>query len=408
MISVLLPSDATEYEAHLKRILSTGTLHPFDPLIIDFIDAVSKAVLLDPLTRRMPEILAVAHWMRKAHILELHKDFELQRGNRVWLSRGMVLHFAPSNVDSIFLYSWFISMLLGNGNIVRLSDRRGQQVNLLLSTINRICAQERFHAILHRSLVLSYDHDDALTQELSEKCQVRVLWGGDQSIRRLRAIPMNPLASEIAFANRFSLAMLNAAAVAEARTGVIDSLAASFCNDAYWFDQMACSSPRSVVWVGTPETYKRAASVFWRAVSREIQQRGIEYPEVVGLNKLVAAYVSAAIGISDLVLPNITSAVSRVHLAKNAAGGFREVDCGGGLFFEIEIPALDELKSFLTQREQTLSYFGFEEAQLKAFALTLPPRAVDRVVPVGTALNFSTVWDGSNLLQVFSREVDLR
>src|SRR6202007_2334188 len=102
------------HEEHLRRVISSGTLLPFDPLLISFVDAVSKAVLLDPVLRRLPEMAAVAHWMRKAHALELRRNFETLRGERLWLSRGVCLHFAPSNVDSIFLYSWFIALLLGN------------------------------------------------------------------------------------------------------------------------------------------------------------------------------------------------------------------------------------------------------------------------------------------------------
>ena len=39
------------------------------------------------------------------------------------------------------------------------------------------------------------------------------------------------------------------------------------------------------------------------------------------------------------------------------------------------------------------------------FARTLPTRAIDRIVPIGTALDFSAVWDGYDLFQILSREV---
>jgi hypothetical protein len=68
---------------------------------------------------------------------------------------------------------------------------------------------------------------------------------------------------------------------------------------------------------------------------------------------------------------------------------------------------LSELGPLLTERDQTLSYFGFDRARLEDFARTMPTRAVDRIVPIGTALDFSTVWDGSSLFRVFSREVEV-
>jgi hypothetical protein len=84
------------------------------------------------------------------------------------------------------------------------------------------------------------------------------------------------------------------------------------------------------------------------------------------------------------------------------------LNCGGGLFFETEIEELKQLKQILSAKDQTISYFGFNHACLADLAVTLPSRAVDRIVPIGKALEFSTTWDGTNLLRVFSREIDLR
>jgi hypothetical protein len=82
--------------------------------------------------------------------------------------------------------------------------------------------------------------------------------------------------------------------------------------------------------------------------------------------------------------------------------------CGGGLFLEVGIGALPQALPFLTEKDQTLVHFGFSLAELRQFALQLPPRALDRIVPVGRALEFSPVWDGINLLQAFTRIVDIQ
>lgn len=407
MITVLVPRVADTADSRLQRLSASGVLPPFSPLVIDFLDALSKAVLLDPSMRRFPEMAAVAHWMRKAHVLELKADFERMRADRLWAARGVALHFAPANVDSIFVYSWFLSMLMGNANIVRLSERRGEQVSLLLGVLNRLLDDGRFAAIADRSLVISYAHDDAVTRQLSSACQLRIVWGGDESVRRLRAVPLNPLASEIVFPNRFSLAAVNATQVAGADAAAVTALASRFVNDSYWFDQMACSSPRLVVWVGPDADRVEARARFWPQVAQEVARRKIEYPDVIGLNKLVSAYVAAATGVSDAVGREITGAVSTVHLAPGADGSFRQIECGGGLFFETEAGELDDVAPLLTERDQTLAYFGFTREQLTHLAHHLPTRAVDRIVPIGTALNFSTVWDGCDLLQSFGREIEL-
>lgn len=389
-------------------MIATGTLVPFSCQVIEFLDAFSKAVLLNNTTRKLPEVAAVAHWMRKAHTTKLQAEFERMRGDRLRVARGIALHFAPANVDSIFLYSWFLSMLVGNSNIVRISQNRNESLELLLAAVNELLQQDRFTAIGDRSLILCYEHDDSVTRKFSEACHLRVLWGGDESVRRLRSIPMNPLASEIVFPNRFSLAAVNSSKVVGMDGNHLAGLAARFCNDAYSFDQMACSSPRLMVWVGSQEACSLAQKLFWAAINREIAKRGLEYPEVVGLNKLVASYVAAGSGFVDKVHADITAPVSRIHLAEQAPPSFRQIECGGGLFFEKEIPELHELTVLLNEKDQTLTYFGFERAELDKFARSVPTRALDRIVPIGSALNFSAAWDGNNLLQCFSREIDLQ
>lgn len=408
MVSVLLPSNYLNFEQHLAGVLSSGSLQSFDLHVVDFLDAFSKSVLLDSATRRFPEMAAVAHWMRKSHILKLRADFEQMRGERIWLARGVALHFAPSNVDSIFLYSWFLSMLAGNANIVRLSFRRNEQGDLFLARLNLLLEQERFVAIRDRTLLLSYEHNDALTRKLSESCHLRVLWGGDESVRRLRSIPMNPLASEVVFPNRFSLGVLNALEVIRLDQEELQNLAARFSNDAYWFDQMACSSPRLVAWVGSPANCISAQRRFWPQLERELANRGVEYAEVIGVNKLVSSYGAAAGGFVDRIHSGVIGPAGRMHLAESASADFRRIECGGGLFFEKEISDLHQLASFLTEKDQTLSYFGFSRGDLENLSSLLPTRAIDRIVPVGSALNFSAVWDGQNLLQLFCREVDLQ
>jgi hypothetical protein len=330
------------------------------------------------------------------------------RKDRIWVPRGIALHFAPANVDSIFLYSWFLSMLAGNANIVRLSQTRNEQVSLLLAKLDLLLQQEKFRAIRDRSLILSYPYDDGLTQRLSEVCHLRVLWGGDKSVRRLRAVPMNPLGGEIVFPNRFSLALLNGQELRQLDTEQVGKLAARFCNDAYWFDQMACSSPRLVVWVGSRADCEAAENLFWMEVEKQLAERDLQYPEVVGINKLVSAYVAAGTGFADKVHSDISGPISRVHLADQASAEFRQIECGGGLFFEKEIRELHDLVSLLNEKDQTLSYFGFQRTELNQLASSLPMRAIDRIVPIGAALDFGAVWDGNNLLQSFSREIDVK
>jgi hypothetical protein len=78
---------------------------------------------------------------------------------------------------------------------------------------------------------------------------------------------------------------------------------------------------------------------------------------------------------------------------------------GGGLLFQVGVERLDALAPILTARDQTLSHFGFERAELVAFVHRLGASAFDRLVPVGSALQFDRVWDGFDLIAQFTRNV---
>jgi hypothetical protein len=55
--------------------------------------------------------------------------------------------------------------------------------------------------------------------------------------------------------------------------------------------------------------------------------------------------------------------------------------------------------------DQTLVYYGYDSNEVRDLAESLAGRGIDRFVPVGNALTFSTDWDGYDLLQEFSKRV---
>lgn len=405
-MEVLIPYSSNGWKAHLEQMENLSPLQPFAAESINFIEAFSKAVLTDAHMRSFPEIIALGHWMRRAHILEIKDQFNAERGDRVFLPRGVALHFAPSNVDSIFLYSWFLSLLIGNLNIVRLSMRRNDQLTQLIATVNSVLARPEFDAVRERGLVLRFEHDDAITEALSAKCQIRVLWGGDQAISRLRQIPLPPLATEVVFADRFSFSVVKAAAVLQQDEMGFRRLIRNFFADSFWFDQTACSSPRMVVWIGAALDIAEAKQRFWPALQAYVAEHGVQYPAAVGVTRLTTMYAYIAEGEVDAILSSPAEIPARAQLNRDARR-FRDMHCGGGMFLELECEQLQDFLPLIQPKDQTMSVFGFERPELQKFAREIPNRAIDRIVELGKSLNFSWVWDGVDLLRAFSRQVEI-
>ena len=233
---------------------------------------------------------------------------------------------------------------------------------------------------------------------------VRVVWGGDATIRAIRSIPLRPTATEICFADRFSLAAFSSIAVKTADTNAFRDLIRGFYNDAFWFAQQACSSPRMIVWVGTEPDTAEAKQRFWSALSKEVVRRHAENTPTTAMARLVASYEYAAHGLAKLSADDLWNHFpSRMEGTTSRWDDMREFHCGNGFFIQVQVPFLTGLASQLTDKYQTLVVYGFSEQDKRDLINSLGPRSLDRIVSVGKALAFDPVWDGQNLIRSLTR-----
>jgi len=367
-----------------------------------FVEAFSTHLFRMPAARRYPELTALAFWMRKSNLARVRTEMRARAADSLLVPRGTVLHIAPSNVDTMFVYSWLISLLTGNRNIVRLSSRPSAQADELVGAVATLLADPAHADIARRTLLVRYAPDDLVTERLSAVCDVRVVWGGDSVVRQIRRLALPPTAIEVAFPNKYSLALVHARRWQEADEERKAAWVEAFYNDAYWFDQMACSSPRQVLWIGTPDQAGDAAADFWPRLERVLASHQARFADVDYVNKRVAQD-GMAIETAVRIPASRSNDLARVWLDVPALHDERH--CGAGLFFESALPDLEALRPLLARRVQTISYAGLTKDELSAFVAAGPITGIDRIVPFGRALEFSTVWDGFDLLRVFTREV---
>ena len=82
--------------------------------------------------------------------------------------------------------------------------------------------------------------------------------------------------------------------------------------------------------------------------------------------------------------------------------------CGAGLFTHVPVATVEEVAAAAGPADQTLTHFGFSDAELDRLAEAAGRCGVDRIVPVGEALAFEPNWDGYDLLGDFLRRVVVR
>lgn len=388
--------------ADFNALLDANNKAAFNAEVVDFSAALSTKLLRDVRTQALPEVVAMAYWLRKANVRRIKDEFNITSGQLLRLPRGVAFHIAPSNVDTIFIYSLFLSMFSGNRNIVRLSSTPNVQVESICSVLDETLSD--FPSLCDQLRIVRYEHSDEITAALSALCDVRVIWGGDETISRIRAFPLPPRSKELTFADRFSLAVVDAVAYDSASEKEQQAVVKNFYNDCYWFGQMACSSPRLVCWLSC-EQAPQASARFWQRLESYTQEQQPDVAHATMMDKYLTQCLYA-IDSEEVSIPKTsTNFVSRV--AFKGSLPTREIHCGGGLFLETQLQQLDQLATFIINKDQTIASFGVSAQDYQEFLSSSLPSGIDRVVPFGEALAFSPVWDGYDLLQELSRGVSI-
>lgn len=373
---------------------------PCDPSLITMLAALSTSLLDDATARQLPQFVALAYWLRPAHLTRLSLELSQRDSPGLLRSpRGIALHLPPANVDTIFVYSWAMSVLAGNANVVRLSERLTLNADWLVRATARVVAQ---HDETHRQIFCNYPYGGETERAIAAQCDLRLIWGGDAKVRAVAQVPIRPDGLSLGFPDRQSLAIFDSDAYQIADEATRDKLAANFFNDVYWFDQMGCGSPRLLVWLGNPG---ELASDFYRRLRRAIQahrysvETGVTIDNSALANDLLAEGIAThyerfdnALHVSRTVDP--VAAIARPH--------------GGGFLCDWVAESLDAVAGMIGRKVQTITHFGIAPAAVERLGLSIAGRGGYRIVPVGQALQFDTTWDGVELFEHMTRKVLIR
>jgi hypothetical protein len=291
--------------------------------------------------------------------------------------------------------------------VVRVSSRSAGAADAVLDALNDALSDvdDGTAAVIRGTQrMVTYERSDEVTAALSAAADLRVVWGGDASVRALRAYPLAPHARDLTFPDRSSFAVVSVAGWRSAGDEGRRRAVEGFYNDAYWFDQAACSSPRAVFWVGEPAEAERAREEFRALLGEVLAARGHAVDAAMAVQKRVSAYGTAVDGAVDGIAFD-GNGLATLRLTEPAA--LPRQWLGAGTFAAASVRTLAELAPVVQRRDQTVSQFGFPAAELTEFARLAGGRGVDRIVPFGSALTFSAIWDGYDLLAEFSRLVTI-
>lgn len=375
-------------------------LQPYAPETLAYLTALSQRLMASASLRTHPDVAAFAYWCRRSNLARLSRGFT-EKGHR--LGRGLVFHIAPSNVPVNFAFSLAFGMLAGNANIVRTPWVLQPQVTLIASAMQALFDAPEHSRIAAMTRLVRYPRNDQITEALSQVCHARMLWGGDATIGHLRAMRTAPRCVDIAFADRYSLCVLGAQAVLDVDERRLADLTVGFYNDVFFLDQNACSSPHLVVWLGAPDTVESAMRRFWGAVHRVLDTKAMLAP-IHAIDKYVHL-CRTAVTMPECIGANWQD--NRIHRVRlhELPVGIEDHRGRHGFFLEYAASDLGGLKAIVGERYQTLTCFGVMPDDIIQFIVREGLTGIDRVVPVGKALDMGTIWDGYDLIASLSRVI---
>ena len=265
-------------------------LKPFAEPVLAFLSDLGSALMKDRAAKAYPDVVTFAFFCRRANLENLRREYDGQVEDR--LGRGVTFHIAPSNVPINFAYSLVAALLAGNACIVKASSQDFAQTRIVCGAMQTLLKEAHAALAPYVNVCIYARERQDVTEAFSAACDARIIWGGDETVRRVRTAALPPRAVEVTFADRYSLLVVQAEAILAMDEKQLARMAQDFFNDTYLTDQNACTSPRLIYWLGenVPEAQKR----FWDAVHAYVKPRYAIEP-VVAVDKLTAAYRAAIV-----------------------------------------------------------------------------------------------------------------
>jgi hypothetical protein len=376
-------------------------LVPFDDSVITFLDKLSGLLMNHPQGRDFPEIITFGFYVRKSSITKLKRSYVDLKSN---VGRGVSFHIAPSNVPINFAYSLLVGLLSGNACVVRVSSKSFPQTDIVSNAICKLLDRLEFAELKRYVSLVRYERDSEINNFFSNLCDVRVIWGGDDTIAELRKSPLPPRSFDITFADRYSFCIIKAPEYLNIQGK--KKIAYDFYNDTYLFDQNACSAPRLIYWVGGSKDILKAKEIFWKSLHEVLLEKKYTIQSMTAINKYSAS-CNAVLDYNSVALPIASdNLISRIEL-KSLYSDVTERTCAGGSYFEYSDQAPDKLLNFVSRKFQTLTYIGFKRGELVSFFAGKGIVGLDRIVPCGRASAFGLIWDGYDLIRHMSRVVSI-
>ncbi len=383
--------------------ISDKPLEIFNESHVEFLAQLSRCLLAHPQSKASPDVITFAYWCRHANLTRLRALYS--QDHRLRMGLGLTFHICPANVPVNFAFSMAFGLLSGNTCVLRLPSKTSATADVLVEVIKTLLDEKRYFALRQSLALVQYERDDEISKFWMLAADGRIVWGGDQTVMYMRAFPCKPRSREVAFSDRYSICVIDPVSILEMDARAFKLFCKDLFNDIYLMGQAACSSPQLIAWIGNQADAHHAQARLWPQVVQIVEEKST-LQAVQVMDKFVQACRSALAGSRVQVVERHKNLLYRVgldgiDLNQDAYRGYF------GTVHEVVLTHLDELAPIVNERYQTLTTQGIDNAFIRDWIVRHQLRGIDRVIPVGRALDINIVWDGYDMVCSLSRLIDV-
>jgi len=401
------PSEITSAAQRLREAALEKSLPP-----ATLLDVFEKwaAALDGHEVREIPGVTFLRLWLRRGTlepILTRELGAEWLRGEwrddgRARLQSfplGVVGHWPAGNIEIQPILSLTCALLGGNSCLVRVPGGLVEPTRLIMEKLQHV---DHDAQLLNRIFLASFDHSRTDAQEaMARAVDGAMIWGGEEAVSQVRALPFPHWARVVVFGPRLSVAAMDSATWGDSQERKAWCL--RIARDVWQFDQAACSSPQTLFLerngASDPAEFVEELKRAFAEENRAHPRQAIEPALTSSICRARASWL-----LDDLAHHAHFPASADWTILEGAGSQIPEPTQGRTL----SVLVTDDLQQAICSFDGTVQTLGLavkDREREEKLAEAAGRHGVDRVVRLGQMHVFGSPWDGMDLVRPMTRLV---
>lgn len=308
-------------------------------------------------------------------------------------SRGLVCHWLAGNVQILGMFALIQSMISKNVNLLKVSARDDGVFTDLLSEFKGVkyTTEDGYiisgDDLLNTIAVVYFSrYAESLGEEMSKQSDVRIAWGGRESVETVSGYPAKYDAETVIFGPKLSFSVIakeELSSMQEAK-----KLARKVSVDVSVFDQTGCASPHNLYvesgGVVSPEEFIDILGDSMQKTELQIPKPLMSQEQISQIHSIRGVYdfkgtVKGSETMSWTVLLDDIDEIDKPVYSR--------------VLFVHKVDSIFDSLKYIDENIQTIGIAAPEDKAIK-YASEATKRGVMRLPLIGRMLNFEMPWDG--------------